>query len=634
MACNPSCGLGLASKSSILSRKAMSRTASFRRSELSSPDAENSAQNASESYTTAMPPGAEESNVSSIAESSETRSRESHAQRAYPGEAQMWLAGYVTLAQVALVFVTLLLYGFFKLLEEYLRPIMWAAVCSIPLRGIQETLLEFWSEPLKTGLIGTIMAVPVAVLRACLGTIIDARDVISCVLCSEKLKEVRPEKNGFLRLVRRLVSFSLFVFAYEHIGRFGALTLIGLGFMFSSNVPSSTISAVSTLRSDSFSLRSNTCSSQNSYKLHIDMISKLISRWILSRLKTILAIGLILGMIIGSIGGMMVFSYKIGAEGKDAVISIKSHIEESKYAEKFGIKKWVYESNAMELMDWYTSECYETLLQQIDNFASTYNLSELIEVIKQFVITPNTDFPQNFSIPVSPPHETKYTLKLRNLMERPVLDKAKCFATQGMNLSFQILASSKFILDGSAHFLLYIGQSIVSGAAGLMHLLIKSTVFFWVLYYLLTSESGEVTEQIMKVVPISKPIKDKCVNSLNNAISGVLLATAEIAFFQGCFTWLLCRLFSTHFVYVSTLLAFISPLLPIFPPWLATLPGALELVLNGRYVFAISFCTTHIAVMDYAASEIAECVPGYSTYLTGASIIGGITLFPSALEVN
>lgn len=603
---NPRCSFDLDSNSTVAPWHTMFRTASFSRPKLSFHGPENSVQNASESDLRVMPPEPEERNVPSTAETSETQRRESDKQRTFPGETQMWLAVYVTLAKVALAFVILLLIGFFKLLEEYLRPIIWATVCSIPLRGIQEIIIEFWSEPLKAGLTDTIMAVPVAILRACLGTVIDARYVISCVFCSEteKLVEVRLEKNGFLRLVRRLVSFSLFVFAYEKIGRFGALTLVGLGFMFSSNIPLSTISAVSTLKSDSFSLRSNTCSKQNSHKLHLDMTSKVLSRWILSRLKTILAIGLILGMIIVSIGGVIMFSYKIGAEGKDAVISIKSHIEESKYAEKVGIKKWAYESNAMELMDWYTSECYETL------------------------------FPQNSSIPLRPPHEAKYTLKLQNLMEMPVLDKDKCFATQGMNLSFQILASSQFMLDGSAHFLLYMGQSIVSRAAGLMQLLTKSTVFFWVLYYLLTSESGGVIEQVMKVIPISEATKDKCVNSLNNAISGVLLATAEIAFFQGCFTWLLCRLFSTHFVYVSTLLAFISPLLPIFPPWLATLLGVVELVLNGRYVFAISFCSTHIAVMDYAASEIAESVPGYSTYLTGVSIIGGITLFPSALEVN
>ncbi|XP_021740754.1 uncharacterized protein LOC110707039 isoform X1 [Chenopodium quinoa] len=646
---NPSSSLNLNSEnSSSVPWQVMFRTASFSRPDLSSrnqnPIAEDSAAATEKAGhdilvdSKLVEVSTDERNVTGS--TSETSERiiekiEAKQKSCFASDAWIWVAVYVTLGQAAVTVLISLSYGVSKLLEEYIRPIIWASLCSIPLRGIQDTLVEFWSEPLEAGLTDAILAVPVAILRAFAGTLIDARDVFSWVFYGEnKLKDVRPEKNGFIRLVRRLVSFSLFVFAYEQIGRFGAFTLIGLGFMLSSNLSTSTISAVSSLRSDSFRQRSNTCTQQNKVNNpNLDKISRVVSQGILSRLKTILAVGLIIGMIIGSLAGLMFFTYQIGAEGKDAVISIKFQIEESNYAENIFIKKWIQENHAMELMDWYTSECYETLLHQIDKFAYKYNLSEFIEVIKHFAITPySDDFPENSSIFFGPPQARKYTFKLRNLMEKPVLNKAKCLATQGMDLWFWVLTNSKFLLDGSAHFLLYIGHVMVSGAAGIMQFLLQSVVFFWVLYYLLTSDSSGVTEQVMKVLPLQKHVKDRCVEALNNAISGVLLATAEIAFFQGCFTWLLYRLFSVHFVYMSTMLAFINPLLPIFPAWLPTLPGAVELVLDGRYFLAISFCITHILVLDFGAFEIAESVPGYSTYLTGVSIIGGMTLFPSALE--
>ncbi|KAJ8432574.1 hypothetical protein Cgig2_026622 [Carnegiea gigantea] len=223
---------------------------------------------------------------------------------------------------------------------------------------------------------------------------------------------------------------------------------------------------------------------------------------------------------------------------------------------------------------------------------------------------------------------------VRELIESRLdfMQKVKGFAIQGLDVAQRVLLSSKSLLGGSAKFMLTIFGSIVSGAAGFMNFIFHSVVFFWVLYYLITSDSGGVTEQVMHLLPLPTATRNRCVEVLDNAISGVMLATVEIAVVQGCLTWLLFRLFSIHFLYMSTLLAFMSPLLPLFPPCLATIPAALQLVLEGKYMLAICFSVIHIALLEYGAYEIQEDVPGYNTYLTGLSIIGGMTLFPSALE--
>ncbi|XP_021299328.1 uncharacterized protein LOC110427986 [Herrania umbratica] len=570
-------------------------------------------------------------------------------------------AMYVAMAHAGLALTLALLFGLSKLLQNYWRPIQWAILCSMPLRGLQTLIVSFWSHPLSLGLFETLIAIPIAILRATTASLLDSHAALlrlfSC-RSSPRPAGRRRTRVGFYKLMQWLVSFGLFVLVYERIGFFSIPAVTVPCFVAYTNGfaviirpgLATTLSRISSAR-------------QNRKKFHKNRSfsffckgGQYITSMMFKRLNTMVGIGLILFMIVGSILGFLFFSYKIAIEGKEAVISLKIHLEENNYGEIIGISKWMDENQVPELIDSYMSKFYETLSQNIDSWAVYYNVTEVVDGFKQYFVQSSVvscipDEKVGFRRPV---YETLYSLqsKVRNgewkviyrdingefrkfmslIANEDLLEKIKAFLLQSLDVSKKVLFSCSMVLARGANLLFFVAILIVSGAAGLVNFIFELMVFLWLLYYLITSDSGGVMDHVLGMLPVSRSTRNRCAQVLDHAVSSVLLATAKVTLFQGCFTYLLFRFYRIHFLYMSTFLALLSALLPITPAWISSIPAALQLAMESRYIEAILLTAVHVILLDYGTMAIQDEIPGHNTYLTCLSIFGGIAFFPSILE--
>lgn len=451
-----------------------------------------------------------------------------------------------------------------------------------------------------------------------------------------------------------LVSFGLFIVLYERIGSFSVPAFVipcSIAYATGFGTVTTTMRKFTSISTIKF--RSN----HSSFGFRI---SSCLTSIMLNRLKTMVGIGLMMFMIVGSVLGLAFFSYKIAMEGKEAVVSLKVHLDENDYAERIGVKKWMDENNIPELIDSYAPKFSKTVLQNIDSLAAYYNVTEIVDAVRNYSISPS-----HSSVKSSAPMQVRVrplSQKLSDIRSRvrkgdwkaiykdidglfrefvslitreDLMEKLKAFLLESLDLSKRLMASSTIILTGGANILLFMCVSIVSGAAGLVNFISELMVFLWLLYYLMTSDSGGVMDHALDMVPISKSTRVRCAQVLDHAVSSVLLATAKLTFFQGCLTYLLFRFYRIHFLYMSTSLALMSAILPITPaPLLASVPAAAQLAMEARYIEAIVITIIHQILLEYGTQAIQDEIPGHNAYLTGLSILGGIAVFPSALEVN
>lgn len=585
------------------------------------------------------------------------------------------LAMYIAMAHAGLVLSILVFFGIGLLLKGYWKPIQWAVLISMPLREIQSVLVGFWKEPLQTGILETILAVPRFVLENLVETGNDAREALMGMAgMAEKSKggeESEPKKKiGFAKLSRWLLTFAVCTVVYEFLGPIVLASTAFVGLLLYAGLTTvSPFFETARLHTPTLKDKDNLVGRFYSWTIQpvVDALrwsNRGVTRTLAARLPTVVATVLIIMIFVGSLGGSILFTYKVGLEAKDALVNFKTHVDHSNYAETTGLNKWLEDNNVTQQLDSYVGQAYETLMQQIEAFAEKNNMTEAVTVGKEFImeITKKKQVPgahngTEMTALAKPSHPLVERLqnvkvKLRTydfggayaesteaaglgldlfqIGQDELMEKVKQTLQKSSDIGKTLVVSGSSLMGKGFYLVLFLWSSIASGAVELINMITQTIIFFSVLYYLITSEP--VMNQVLNMVPLSDSVRSRCATVLDHAVSSVLLANMKAAAFQATFTWLLFTWFRIHFLYMATFLAMSQAVFPLFPNWLAAIPGGAQLAMEGRYAEAAVLVILHVYGMDYGLAKIHREIPGHNSYLTGLSIAGGMALFSPALE--
>ncbi|XP_068618857.1 transmembrane protein 245 [Battus philenor] len=183
------------------------------------------------------------------------------------------------------------------------------------------------------------------------------------------------------------------------------------------------------------------------------------------------------------------------------------------------------------------------------------------------------------------------------------------------------LASNVSLLAGS---LGAFTSLLLCGGGAIINMFINLVVFFTTLFYLLAS-SNALYKPVEVLTRVQAGFGPRLGIALSVAINQVFRASFKMALFYGLWTWLVHNLFGAKVVYLPSVLAAILGAAPFLGPYLAGIPAAFDVWLQGRPMAALLLPLAQAAPIAFLdAAVYAEIKDGGHPYVTGLAIAGGI----------
>uniref|UniRef100_A0A1I8JFY3 Kinase n=1 Tax=Macrostomum lignano TaxID=282301 RepID=A0A1I8JFY3_9PLAT len=204
-------------------------------------------------------------------------------------------------------------------------------------------------------------------------------------------------------------------------------------------------------------------------------------------------------------------------------------------------------------------------------------------------------------------------------------NKMMSFIKENLGILTSVLESLWIVIKGNLSLLLTLlttALSILFGGG-------TALVFLTSLYLLLCfSNDMYLPVQFISSMSSNRPnsVFNALYSALEDATSGVFLASMKMSCFYGLYTSLTHTVFAVNLVFAPSVLAAIFGAIPFLGAYWASAPGALELwLIHGQPLLAAAFVLLHLLPSYLVDPTIYGEIKGAGhPYLTGLSVAGGL----------